>query len=448
MSALAAKDCTRVPANTEGKLLVTTTPHRFETLALHAGYSPDPTTGSRAVPIYQTTSYQFRDADHAAALFALKEFGNIYTRIMNPTNDVFEKRIAALEGGVAALAVASGQAAETLALLTILRSGDELVSATSLYGGTYNLFKITLPRLGIHTKFVDIGNLAEVEAAIGPKTKAIFIESLPNPGLIVPDIEGLAKIANGAGIPLIVDNTAATPALLNPLKHGAHIVVHSATKYIGGHGTAVGGVIVDGGTFPWNNGKFPEFTEENPGYHGLKLFEAFGNLSFILKARVEGLRDLGPALSPFNAHAFITGLETLSLRIERHSQNALAVARFLRTHSKVSWVRYPGLEEDPGHAPAKKYLRGGFGGLVTFGVKGGLSSGRTLINSVKLWSLLANIGDTRSLIIHPASTTHSQLSEAERASTGVTDDLVRLSVGIEHIDDILADLDLALQASS
>lgn len=422
--------------------------HRFETLALHAGYDPDPTTGSRAVPIYQTTSYRFRDADHAAALFALKEFGNIYTRIMNPTNDVFEKRVAALEGGVAALAVSSGQAAETLALLTILRSGEELVSGTSLYGGTYNLFKVTLPRLGITTKFVDIYDLAAVEAAIGPKTKAIFIESLPNPGLVVPDIEKLAQIANRAGIPLIVDNTAATPALLNPLKHGAHIVVHSATKYIGGHGTSIGGIIVDGGNFPWNNGKFPEFTEPNPGYHGLKLYEAFGNLSFILKARVEGLRDLGPALSPFNAHAFITGLETLALRIERHSQNALAVARFLGKHPKVSWVRYPGLEEDPGHASGKQYLKGGFGGLVTFGVKGGLSAGRTLINNVKLWSLLANIGDTRSLIIHPASTTHSQLTEAERASTGVSDDLVRLSVGIEHIDDILADLDRALQTSS
>lgn len=422
--------------------------HRFETLALHAGYDPDPTTGSRAVPIYQTTSYRFRDADHAAALFALKEFGNIYSRIMNPTNDVFEKRVAALEGGVAALAVSSGQAAETLALLTILRAGEELVSGTSLYGGTYNLFKVTLPRLGITTKFVDIYDLAAVEAAIGPKTKAIFIESLPNPGLVVPDIEKLAQIANRAGIPLIVDNTAATPALLNPLKHGAHIVVHSATKYIGGHGTSIGGIIVDGGNFPWNNGKFPEFTDPNPGYHGLKLYEAFGNLSFILKARVEGLRDMGPALSPFNAHAFIIGLETLALRIERHSQNALAVARFLGKHPKVSWVRYPGLEEDPGHASGKQYLKGGFGGLVTFGVKGGLSAGRALINNVKLWSLLANIGDTRSLIIHPASTTHSQLTEAERASTGVSDDLVRLSVGIEHIDDILADLDRALQTSS
>jgi O-acetylhomoserine (thiol)-lyase len=430
------------------KLIVTTPPHRFETLAVHAGYSPDPTTGSRAVPIYQTTSFQFRDADHAAALFALKEFGNIYSRIMNPTNDVFEKRIAALEGGVAALATASGQAAETLALLSILKAGDELVSGTSLYGGTYNLFKVTLPRLGIHTKFVEIGNLADVEKAIGPKTKAIFVESLPNPRLDVPDLAGLAAIANRVGIPLIVDNTAATPALLNPLKHGAHIVIHSATKYIGGHGTAIGGVIVDGGTFPWNNGNFPEFTDPSASYHGLKLYETFGNLSFIIKARVETLRDLGASLSPFNAHAFINGLETLALRVERHSQNALAVARFLRTHSRVLWVRYPGLEEDPGHAQAKRYLSGGFGGLVTFGVKGGLSAGRTLINNVKLWSLLANIGDTRSLIIHPASTTHQQLTDAERVTTGVTEDLVRLSVGIEHIDDIIGDLDRALHTSS
>lgn len=426
---------------------MTTPPHRFETLALHAGYAPDPTTGARAVPIYQTTSYQFRDADHAAALFALKEFGNIYTRIMNPTNDVFEKRISALEGGVAGLAVSSGQAAETLALLTILRSGDEFVSAASLYGGTYNLFKVTLPRMGITTKFVEINNLAEVQAAIGPKTKALYVESLSNPRLDVPDIEGLAAIANRAGIPLIVDNTAGTPALFNPIKHGAHIVVHSATKYIGGHGTAIGGVIIDAGTFPWNNGKFPEFTDPNPGYHGLKLFETFGNLSFIIKARVETLRDVGAALSPFNAHAFITGLETLSLRMERHSQNALAVARFLQRHSKVSWVKYPGLEEDPGHAQAKKYFHGGFGGLLTFGVKGGFSAGRSLINNVKLWSLLANLGDTRSLIIHPASTTHQQLTEAERKTSGVTEDLVRLSVGIEHIDDIIADLDRALHSS-
>ena len=429
-----------------------TTPHdlpaqRFETLALHAGYVPDPTTGSRAVPIYQTTSYQFRDADHAAALFALKEFGNIYTRIMNPTNDVLEKRLAALEGGVAGLAVASGQAAETLALLTIVKSGDEIVSAASLYGGTYNLFKVTLPRLGIHTAFVDIENLKAVEAAITPRTRAIFIESLPNPALIVPDIKGLAAIANKHGIPLVVDNTVATPALLNPIEHGAHIVVHSATKYIGGHGTANGGDIIDRGKFERANGNFPQFTQPNPGYHGLELSKTFGNLAFIIKARVETLRDLGASLSPFNAHAFITGLETLRLRIERHSSNALALARVLKTHSKVTWVRYPGLEEDPGYPRAKQYLHGGAGGLVTFGVKGGRDAGKKLIDKVKLWSLLANIGDTRSLIIHPASTTHQQLSAAEQTATGVSEDLVRLSVGLENIDDLVADLDRALHAS-
>ncbi len=421
---------------------------RFETLALHAGYEPDPTTGARAVPIYQTTSYKFRDADHAAALFALKEFGNIYTRIMNPTNDVFEKRLAALEGGVAALAVASGQAASTLALGTILKAGDELVSAASLYGGTYNLFKVTLPRFGITTRFVEVGDHAAVRAAIGPKTKALFIEALGNPRLDVPDVAALAQIAKDAGIPLIVDNTALTPALFNPIAHGANVVVHSATKYIGGHGTAIGGAIVDGGNFDWSNGRFPEFTEPNPGYHGLKLFEAFGNLSFIIKARVELLRDIGPALSPFNAHAFITGLETLRLRIERHSENALAIAQFLQQHPRVAWVRYPGLEGDPSHGLARKYFRGGFGGLVTFGVKGGLEAGKKLINSVKLFSLLANIGDTRSLIIHPASTTHQQLGPDEQRASGVTEDLVRLSVGIEHKDDIAADLDRALRASA
>ncbi len=426
-----------------------TTPSlRFETLALHAGYEADPTTGSRAVPIYQTTSYKFRDADHAAALFGLKEFGNIYTRIMNPTTDVFEKRIAALEGGVGALAVASGQAAEALTLLTLLRSGEEIVSASSLYGGTYNLFKVTLPRFGIKTTFVELDDLERVKKAITPKTKALFVETLGNPRLDIPDFEALSAVAKTAGIPLIVDNTAATPALVNPLAHGANIVIHSATKYIGGHGTSIGGVIVDGGTFPWNNGNYPEFTEPNPGYAGLKLFEAFGPAAFVLKARLELLRDLGPSLSPFNAHAFILGLETLRLRVERHSENALTVARFLRNHPNVSWVRYPGLEEDPSYDRAKKYFRGGFGGLVTFGVKGGRAAGKKLIDGVKLWSLLANIGDTRSLIIHPASTTHQQLTPEEQKTTGVTDDLVRLSVGIEHEADILADLDQALRAST
>ena len=417
-----------------------------DTLALHAGYSPDPTTGSRAVPIYQTTSYRFRDADHAAALFGLKEFGNIYTRITNPTTDVFEKRIAALEGGVGALAVASGQAAQTLGILNILKTGDEIVSGASLYGGTYNLFKVTLARLGITTKFVDAGNPDAFRQAIGPKTKALYLESLGNPRLDVPDFDAIGAVAREAGLPLFVDNTALSPALFNPLRHGANIVLHSATKYIGGHGTSIGGVIVDGGNFPWENGRFPELTEPNPGYHGLRLREAFGPAAFILKARLEGLRDIGPALSPFNAHAFILGLETLRLRLERHSQNALAVAKWLKQHKKVEWVRYPGLEDDPSFLNAKKYLKGGFGGLVTFGVKGGLSAGRKVIDGVKLWSLLANIGDTRSLIIHPASTTHEQLTPAERASTGVTDDLVRLSVGLEHLDDILADLDQALSA--
>jgi O-acetylhomoserine (thiol)-lyase len=420
--------------------------YRPETLALHAGYQPDPTTGSRAVPIYQTSSYRFRDADHAAALFGLKEFGNIYSRIMNPTNDVLEQRIAALEGGVAGLAVASGQAAETLALLTLLRSGDEIVSATSLYGGTYNLFKVTLPRLNIRTRFVEIGRHDEVRAAIGPKTRVLFAETLGNPRLDVVDLEALGKIAREAGIPFVVDNTATTPVLVQPLKHGANIVVHSATKYIGGHGQAIGGLIVDGGNFPWDNGKFPEFTDPNPGYHGLKLWEAFGNLSFILKARVETLRDLGPSLSPFNAHAFINGLETLHLRVKRHSENAATVARWLQQDPRVAWVRYPGLETDPSHPLARRYFEGGFGGLVAFGVKGGFEAGKALIDRVKLWSLLANIGDARSLIIHPASTTHSQLTPEEQRSTGVSEDLVRLSVGLEHTDDILADLDQALAA--
>ena len=417
---------------------------RFETLALHAGYEPDPTTGARAVPIYQTTSYVFRNADHAANLFDLKEAGHIYTRISNPTTEVFEKRMAALEGGAGALAAASGHAAEVLTLLTIMKAGDEFVSASSLYGGTHNLFAVTLPRFGIHARLVDIGKLDQVRAAINEKTKAMYLETIGNPRLDVPDFEAVGAIAAEAGIPLIVDNTLATPALFRPLEHGANIVVHSATKFIGGHGTSIGGVIVDGGNFPWNNGRFPEFAEPSPGYHGLRLWDAFGPQSFIVKARVETLRDLGPALSPVNAFAFIQGLETLSLRMQRHSENALALARWLAKHPQVAWVRYPGLAGDPSFELAKKYLPRGAGGLVAFGVKGGLAAGRKLINSVKLWSLLANVGDTRSLIIHPASTTHRQLSDQERAASGVGDDLIRLSVGIEHIDDIIADLDQAL----
>ena len=420
--------------------------YRPETLALHAGYEPDPTTGSRAVPIYQTTSYVFRDTDHAAKLFALQEFGNIYTRIMNPTNDVFEKRIAALEGGLAALAVSSGQAAETLGLLTLMRAGDELVSASNLYGGTYNLFRVTFPRLGIHVKFANAIEPDSIEAAITPKTKGIYLESLANPDLSVPDFEAISAIAKQKGLPLIVDNTAASPALINPIAHGANIVVHSATKYIGGHGTAIGGVLIDAGNFDWGNGNFSEFTEPNPGYHGLKLLESFGNLSYIVKARVEMLRDLGPALSPHNAHAFITGLETLHLRMKRHSENAEIVARFLRDHSAVEWVAYPSFEDHKTHTNAKKYMRNGFGGLVSFGVKGGLDAGRNVTDHVKLFSLLANIGDARSLIIHPASTTHQQLDEASRRSAGVTPELVRLSVGLEHPDDICSDLDQALRA--
>ncbi|MEN0062627.1 MAG: PLP-dependent transferase [Myxococcota bacterium] len=423
-------------------------PYRPETLALHHGYTPDPTTGSRAVPIYQTTSYVFEDAAHAGRLFALQEFGNIYTRIMNPTVDVLEQRIAALEKGVAALGVSSGQAAETLGLLTILRSGDHIVSGSALYGGTYNLFSTTLPRLGITTHFADATKPESIEAAITPQTRAIYLESLPNPLLVVPDFEAIADIAKRHQIPLIVDNTAATPALVNPLEHGANIVFNSLTKYIGGHGQAIGGIIVDGGNFDWTQGKFPEFTEPNPGYHGLVLSQAFGNLAYILKARVELLRDFGACLAPFNAHHFIQGAETLDLRVKRHCENALALARHLQAHPKVSWVRYPGLEDDPGHATAKKYLKGGFGGLLTFGVPGGAEGGQTFVNKVELASLLANIGDSRTLVIHPASTTHSQLSVEEQATTGVTPDLVRVSVGLEHIDDIIADIDQALDQVS
>ncbi len=417
---------------------------KFETLALHAGYEPEPTTGARAVPIYQTTSYVFRDADHAAALFDLKEAGHIYSRLSNPTVEVFEKRLAALEGGVGALATASGHAAEVLTVLTLMKAGDEFVSATTLYGGTYNLFRHTLPRLGITARFVDIDNLAQVRAAINDRTKALYCETIGNPRLNVPDFAALAAIATEAQVPLVVDNTLATPALFRPFEHGANIVVHSATKFIGGHGLSIGGVIVDGGNFAWDSGRFPEFGAPNPGYHGLRLSEAFGAAAFIARARLEGMRDLGPALSPFNAFTFLQGLETLSLRMQRHSENALALARWLAGHAKVAWVRYPGLPGDPAHDRARRYLPRGAGGLVAFGVRGGLEAGRRLINSVKLWSLLANIGDTRSLIIHPASTTHRQLSDAEREASGVGNDLIRLSVGLEHIDDIVTDLDQAL----
>jgi O-acetylhomoserine (thiol)-lyase len=419
---------------------------RLETLALHAGQTPDPTTGSRAVPIYQTTSYQFRDTDHAANLFALKEFGNIYSRLMNPTTDVFEKRIAALDGGVGALAVASGQSAISFAILNIAQAGDEIVSADNLYGGTYNLFHHTLRRLGIKVTFVPSNDLAAFEKAITPKTKAIYAESIGNPKLDVADIAGLAEVAHKAGVPLIIDNTV-SPFLLRPIEHGADIVVYSATKFIGGHGTSIGGVIVDSGKFDWTNGKFPLISGPDASYHGLDFVAALaplGNIAYIIKARVTLLRDLGAAVSPFNSFLFVQGLETLPLRMERHASNALAVARWLEKHPKVAWVNYPGLESSKENARAQRYLPKGAGAILGFGVKGGLEGARHFINSLKLVSHVANVGDAKTLAIHPASTTHQQLSPEEQAATGVTPDYVRLSVGIEHVDDILADLEQAL----
>ena len=422
------------------------------TLALHAGQVPDPTTGARAVPIYQTSSFVFKSTDHAAALFALKEFGNIYTRLMNPTTDVFEQRMAALEGGSGALAVASGMAATTLALLAITQVGDEIVSANNLYGGTYQLFHYTLPKLGRTVKFVDSKDPGAFRAAISPKTRALYIEMIGNPKLDVPDFAALSEIAHGAGVPLVVDNTIGV-GLVRPFEHGADIIVASATKYIGGHGTSIGGVIVDGGRFAWNNGKFPEFTEPDPSYHGLKFWDVFGafpglgNIAFIIKVRVQLLRDLGPALSPFNSFLFLQGLETLHLRQSRHSENALEVARFLKAHPLVGWVTYPGLPDDPNHGMAARYLANGYGGIVGFGIKGGREAGRKFINSVKLFSHLANIGDAKSLVIHPATTTHQQLTPEEQRATGVTDDYVRLSVGLEDARDILADIDQALRSA-
>jgi O-acetylhomoserine (thiol)-lyase len=424
----------------------------LSTLALHAGQVPDPTTGARAVPIYQTTSYVFKDSNHAANLFALKEFGNIYTRIMNPTTDVFEQRIAAIEGGTGALAVSSGQAATTLALLNITQVGDEIVSANNLYGGTYQLFHYTLPKLGRTVKFVDSQNPEAFRKAITPKTRAIYAETIGNPKLDVPDFEAIAQIAHDAGVPLVVDNTVGV-GLVRPIDHGADIIVDSATKYIGGHGTSIGGVIVDSGKFKWNNGKFPEFTEPDPSYHGLKFWDVFGNfpglgnVAFIIKARVQLLRDIGAALSPFNAFQFLQGLETLPLRQRQHSENALEVARHLKQDPLVSWVVYPGLPDGVNHKLAAKYLKKGFGGILGFGIKGGLEAGRKFINSVKLFSHLANIGDSKSLVIHPASTTHQQLTVDEQAATGVTPDYVRLSIGIEDVEDIKADIDQALKAS-
>ncbi len=415
------------------------------TLAVHAGQSADPTTGSRAVPIYQTTSYLFQDADHAGRLFALQEFGNIYTRIMNPTTDVLEKRVAALEGGAAALATASGQAAETLALTTLAAAGDEIVSTTSLYGGTYNLFHYTLPRLGIKVRFVEGDDFDGLRAAITEKTRAVYTETLGNPKLDVADIEKLAAIAHESRLPLIIDNTAASAALVRPIEWGADIVINSATKFLGGHGTSIGGVIVDAGKFDWAaSGRFKDFTEPDPSYHGLSYVQAFGPLAFILKARVQGLRDTGAALSPFNAFLLLQGIETLHLRMERHSSNALAVAKHLEQHPGVEWVNYPGLTSSRYHERAEKYLPNGQSALLTFGIKGGYEAGKKLIDALELFSLVANIGDAKSLVIHPASTTHQQLSAEEQKGTGVTPELVRLSIGIEDIRDILADLDQAI----
>lgn len=418
-----------------------------ETILLHAGQEPDPTTGARAVPIYQTTSYQFRDTEHAANLFALKEFGNIYTRLMNPTSDVFEKRMAALDGGVGALAVASGQSAILLSLLNIARAGDEIVSTDNLYGGTYNLFQHTFARLGIKVHFVPSGDPSAIERAITAKTKAVYSESIGNPKLDVADLEAVSRGAHAAGIPFVLDNTV-SPYLLRPFDYGVDIAVYSATKFIGGHGTSIGGVIVDSGKFDWTNGKFPLIAEPDPSYHGINFVEALkplGNIAYIIKARVTLLRDMGPAVSPFNSFLFLQGLETLHLRMARHSENALAVARHLEKHPKVTWVNYPGLDSSPEKSRADKYLPKGAGSILGFGIRGGAPAGARFINGLKLISHLANIGDAKTLAIHPATTTHQQLSEEEQRATGVTPDYVRLSIGIEHLEDILVDIDRALE---
>jgi O-acetylhomoserine (thiol)-lyase len=421
------------------------------TTALHAGQVPDPTTGSPAVPIYQTSSYVFKNTEHAANLFGLRELGNIYTRLMNPTTDVFEKRIAAIEGGTGAIATASGAAAITYAILNITRPGDEIVSADNLYGGTYEFFNYTLPKFGRKVNFVDSTKPGEFSKAITKKTRILYAETIGNPKLDIPDFETLAAIAHDAGIPLVVDNTTGV-GLVRPIQYGADIVVHSATKYIGGHGTSIGGVIVDSGKFAWDNGKFPEFTDPDPGYHGLRYWETFGNfpgfgnVAFVFKIRLSLMRDTGAVLSPFNAWLFLLGLETLHLRVPRHSQNALAVAEFLKKHPKVAWVNYTGLSEHPSHSLAQKYLTGGFGPIVGLGVKGGEKASLKFIDSLGLFSNLANIGDSKSLVIHPASTTHQQLTVEEQKKTGVTPDAIRLSVGTEDIEDIIADLEQALRA--
>ncbi len=429
--------------------------HRFETLQVHAGQEPAPGTKARAVPIYQTTSYTFDDSDHAARLFGLQEFGNIYTRIMNPTTDVFEQRVAALEGGAAAVATSSGQAAQLLALTTLAQAGDQIVSTSYLYGGTYNQFKVALPRLGIDVAFVDGDDPDDFAAAITDRTKALYVESIGNPRYNVPDLERLAEVAHDAGVPLVVDNTfGAAGYLVRPISHGADIVVASATKWIGGHGNSIGGVIVDSGRFDWRNGRFPLFTEPAPGYHGLVFTDVFnpesdlGNIAFAIRARVEGLRDFGAALSPFNSFLLLQGLETLSLRVQRHVDNALDLARWLDARDDVAWVSYPGLEQHRSHDLATRYLRNGYGAVLSFGVAGGYEAARRFIDSVQLASHLANVGDAKTLVIHPASTTHQQLDEAEQRAAGVEPDLVRVSVGIEHIEDIKGDFDQALRAAA
>jgi OAH/OAS sulfhydrylase len=425
--------------------------YKFETLQLHAGQEPDPTTGSRAVPIYQTTSYQFNDTEHAATLFALKDFGNIYTRIMNPTTDVFEKRIAALEGGAAAVATASGQAAQFLAITTLAKAGDNIISTQNLYGGTYNQFKVTLPRLGVGVKFTENDSPESFEKLIDDNTKALYIESIGNPRGNVPDFDGISAVAKKHGIALVVDNTfGAAGAVARPIDHGANVVVQSATKWIGGHGNSIGGVIVDAGNFNWGNGNYPLFTDPSPSYHGLNFWEVFGdegpfgNIAFAIRARVDGLRDVGPALSPFNSFLLLQGLETLSLRIERHNENALKLAEWLKASDHVTWVSFTGLPDHPHHENGKKYLQEGrFGSVFTFGVKGGYDAAREFIDNVELSSHLANVGDAKTLVIHPASTTHQQLNEEEQKASGVKDDLIRVSAGIEHIDDIIDDFEQA-----
>lgn len=424
--------------------------YRYETLQLHAGHSPDSASRSRAVPLYQTTSYTFEDADHAARLFDLKEFGNIYTRLMNPTTDVFEQRVAALEGGAAALATSSGQAAETLAITNIVQAGENIVSTSFLYGGTYNLFKVTLPRLGINVKFVGGDNIEEFERLIDSKTKALYVETIGNPGLNIADLPALAELAHSKGIPLIVDNTfGAAGYLASPVKYGADIVVASATKWIGGHGTSIGGVIVDSGKFNWDNGNFPIMTEPSPGYHNLKFWDTFKEISYIIRARVEGLRDLGSCISPFNSFQLIQGLETISLRVDKHCENAVKLAEWLKDNPKVEWVNYPGLKDNPNHEKGKKYLnRNLFGSILTFGLKQGAAAGKSFTENVELASLLANVGDAKTLVIHPASTTHQQLTAEERISSGVSEDLIRVSVGLEHIDDIIEDFETAIDKAT